>query len=222
MFIHQQRREIGYKIVYYGPAMGGKTTNVRYIAETAARRMGEQSANMITLETRGSRTLYFDMVRLSFGTVGPYKTYFNLYTTPGQTVYIASRRLVLEGADAIVFVMDSQQSRLRDNVQSWYTLERQLLELNIARQQVPLILQFNKRDMPYIASIEQLRQSINGDKFLGFEANAQQGIGVFQTLRSVLEALMEKTQERFKQGRYPDQHLENPFQPMNQERRAAL
>jgi signal recognition particle receptor subunit beta len=221
MFIHEQRREIGYKIVYYGPAMGGKTTNVRYIAETAARRMSERASELITLETRGSRTLYFDMVRLSFGSIGTYKTYFNLYTTPGQNVYITSRRLVLQGADAIVFVMDSQQSRLRDNVQSWYTLERQLLELNVDRHRIPLVLQFNKRDMPYVASPQQLRQSINGEKFPAYEANAQQGIGVFPTLRWVLEALMARTEERFKQGRYPER-LDHPFETVNQEGRIAL
>lgn len=197
MFINEAKQTIGYKIVYYGAAMSGKTSNVRYIAARAERAANE----MLTLETRGSRTLYFDMVRLTFGRVGPYRTYFNLYTTPGQTVYITSRRLVLAGADAVVFVMDSQQTRLRDNAQSWYTLERQLLETHANRHQIPIVIQLNKRDMPYVATREKLLSTIKVRDLPVFEASAEKGQGVIETLQYVIEQLSQTTIARFQQAR---------------------
>lgn len=195
MFINEVKHTIGFKIVYYGAAMSGKTSNVRYIADHAQ----QVANNMLKLETRGSRTLYFDMVRLTFGRIGGYHTYFNLYTTPGQTVYITSRRLVLTGADAVVFVMDSQQTRLRDNAQSWYTLERQLLESDSSRHQMPIVIQLNKRDMPYVASREKLLSTIKATQYPVFEASAEQGAGVIETLQYVIEQLTRNALTRFQQ-----------------------
>ncbi|NDJ62031.1 MAG: GTPase domain-containing protein [Chloroflexi bacterium] len=204
MYVNVQQRLIGFKIVYYGPAMGGKTSNVRHIARVAERVSGD----LLSLATRGERTLYFDMLHLSFGDLGGYKTYFNLYTTPGQTVYMASRRLVLQGADAIVFVMDSQQTRLRDNVQSWYSMERQLLELNTSKYKLPIIIQLNKRDMPYIAPAAQLLGSIHAETLPYIEANAEQGLGVFATLDWVIKSLIEKASAEFQANRALDSAVE--------------
>lgn len=199
MIISEQKKQIGYKIVYYGAALSGKTTSVRYIADHL-----NQVSEMLSLETRGARTLFFDMVHLKVGKIGPYDTYFNIYTTPGQTVYITSRRLVLTGADGLVFVMDSQQTRLRDNMQSWFTMERQLLELEISRHQIPLVIQMNKRDMPYVATPQRLLESIKAPHIPYFQTNAETGEGVFQTLAWVVDQLIEKTLRHIQR----DEHAE--------------
>jgi len=194
MFINVKQKVIGFKIVYYGPAMGGKTTNIRHISENAKR----IATDMLSLETRGERTLYFDMVRLAFGSIGDYKTYFHLYSTPGQMVYSTSRRLVLKGVDAIVFVVDSQQTRFRDNVQAWYAMERQLLELNLNKYEIPIMVQLNKRDMPYITPVDQLLNKLNAENFPHMEASAAQGEGVFETLEWVVTQLVDRANEAFK------------------------
>lgn len=192
MIISEQKKQIGFKLVYYGAALSGKTTSVRYISDNIG-----SGSEMLTLETRGARTLFFDMLHVKMGKIGDYDVYFNIYTTPGQTVYITSRRLVLTGADAIVFVMDSQQTRIRDNMQSWFTMERQLLELDISRHQVPLAIQMNKRDMPYVATPERLLESIKAPNAKYFETNASTGEGIFPTLSWIVEALIAKTLQHF-------------------------
>jgi signal recognition particle receptor subunit beta len=194
MLINPYAKKIHFKLVYYGAAMGGKTTNVRYLAEHTT----GVSKDMLSLATRGERTLYFDMLQLTFGQIGGYKTIFNLYTTPGQTVYVASRKLVLHGADALIFVMDSQQSRLRDNVQAWYTLERQLLELHTNKHRMPILIQLNKRDMPYIATRDHLLTSIRADHFPVMEACADRGIGVFESLRWGIARMVDQALRAFK------------------------
>lgn len=208
MFINEAKKTIGYKIVFYGAAMSGKTSTVRYIKDHSER----IASDMLMLETRGSRTLYFDMVRLTFGEIGPYKTYFNLYTTPGQTVYITTRRLILAGADAVVFVMDSQQTRLRDNTLSWYTLERQLLEMDSSKFKMPIVIQLNKRDMPYIASPTQLLSSIKSPNMPYFETSISNGDGVIDTLRWAVNTCIRNTKD----------HIETVQQARNQPTQARL
>jgi len=194
MLVNVKAKTISFKIVYYGAAMSGKTTNVRYIADRA-QSIKNVTGEMISLATRGERTLFFDTVQLNFGEIGGYKTQFNVYTTPGQMSYITKRRLVLQGADAIVFVMDSQTTRQRDNLQSWYSLERQLFELKRDRRDIPLIAQLNKRDMPYVASVEQLMKSIRAD-VPHIEAAAETGAGVFPTLKWAVDQLVDMAQTR--------------------------
>lgn len=195
MLVNMSDKTITYKIVYYGAAMSGKTTNVRYIAEEA-KKQSSVAGEMLSLATRGERTLFFDTARLNFGEVGGFKTQFNLYTTPGQMSYITKRRLVLYGADAVVFVMDSQLTRQRDNLQSWYSLERQLFELKRDRRDIPMIAQLNKRDMPYVASVEQMLKSIHAKDLAHIEASAESGDGVFKTLQWVVERLVKQTFEK--------------------------
>lgn len=189
MLINMATKTLHYKIVYYGAALSGKTTNLRYVAEKAASVANE----FISLETRGERTLFFDTVQLTFGEIGGYKVKFNMYTTPGQMTYITKRKLVLNGVDGLIFVMDSQLSRQRDNLQSWYSLERQLFEIQRSKASVPIVLQLNKRDMPYIAEVQQMKQSIRAGQLPHVETVAETGAGVFDTLLYVVDHLVQRT-----------------------------
>lgn len=192
MLVNRKDKIISYKIVYYGAALSGKTTNLRYVAGLA-KDVVEHKTEMLSLETKGSRTLYFDTLQLRFGQIGGYAAQFNLYTTPGQMTYITKRRLVLTGADAIIFVMDSQLSRQRDNVQSWFSMERQLFELGMSKTKIPILVQLNKRDMHYVASHEQLLKSIRGENLKHMDAVADKGTGVMESLKWVLDELIRTT-----------------------------
>lgn len=189
MLVNIGNKTISFKVVYYGAALSGKTTNLRYIAKKTSD-VVENASEMLSLETRGERTLYFDTVQLALGEIAGFKVKFNLYTTPGQMTYITKRRLVLSGTDAVVFVMDSQLSRQRDNVQSWYSLERQLFEIKKSKKNLPIVMQLNKRDMPYIAPVKQLLKSVRAEKVPYVEANAEAGAGVFATLDWVVGHLV--------------------------------
>ncbi len=196
MIVNAYNKTIGFKIVYYGAAFSGKTTNVRKIAEKANVIAGDS----LFLDTRGSRTIFFDLVTLRFGKIGDYDTYFNIYTTPGQNVYVSLRRTVLNRADAVVFVMDSQQSRLRDNVQAWYTMERQLLEWQMSKHKLPIVIQLNKRDMPFVAPVDQLLRTIKAENYPHFEAVAHNSEGVFETLRWVVDHVVDNAMSAFKEA----------------------
>lgn len=189
MLINMATKTIHFKIVYYGAALSGKTTNLRYVAQKAASVANE----FLSLETRGERTLFFDTVQLTFGTIGDYNVKFNLYTTPGQMAYITKRKLVLNGVDGVIFVMDSQMSRQRDNLQSWYSLERQLFEIQRSKNSVPIVLQMNKRDMPFVADVPQMKQSIRASDLPHTESIAETGEGVFDTLLYVVDRLVQHT-----------------------------
>ncbi len=184
MFINRRLKEIQFKIVYYGPALSGKTTNLQYIhSHTNPNLRGD----LVSLKTREDRTLYFDYMQLELGKIRGLKPRFNLYTVPGQTFYAATRKLVLQGADGIVFVADSQAARLYDNLHSYRDMYRHLLELGFNPQQMPMVMQFNKRDLPDALPVEVLRRQFHLDGGTPyFEAIAIQGKGVFETLKAVI------------------------------------
>jgi signal recognition particle receptor subunit beta len=174
-------REINCKIVYYGPGLCGKTTNLHYIFEKTA---PEAKGKMISLATETERTLFFDFLPLTLGEVRGFKTRFHLYTVPGQVFYDASRKLILRGADGLIFVADSQAERIEANLESLDNLRANLSEQGQDIDKVPLIIQYNKRDLPNAVPVEELSQKLNPKKLPEFESSARTGVGVFETLKA--------------------------------------
>lgn len=187
--INYASREINCKIVYYGPGLGGKTTNLKKIYEKVN---PSHRGEMISLATDMDRTLFFDFVPVNLGTIRGFKTRFHLYTVPGQVYYNASRKLILRGVDGIVFVADSQIERLEDNVESIKNLIENLKEYNINLSNLPFIIQYNKRDLPNIAPLEELERLINPLKVPSFEAVSSEGISVFATLKEISRLVLKK------------------------------
>ena len=182
VFFNYTTMQISAKIVYYGPGLCGKTTNLHHIHQkTAPRSRGE----MVSLETETDRTLFFDLLPLDVGVIGGMKVRLQLYTVPGQVFYNATRKLVLKGVDGVVFVADSQSAAIEANVESLANLKANLAELNIPLDQIPLVLQYNKRDLRNIQTVEQLSAALNRDGHPAFEAAALHGIGVFETLKAI-------------------------------------
>ena len=179
-FINFAAREINCKIVYYGPGLGGKTTNLQYIYKQTA---DKQKGKMISLATETDRTLFFDFLPLDLGTVRGFRTRFHLYTVPGQVFYDASRKLILRGVDGVVFVADSQEERMDANVEALDNLEANLKEHGYDFHKVPYVLQLNKRDLPNIVSAEELKQGLVRKGEPVFESVAFEGAGVFETLK---------------------------------------
>ena len=180
--INYASREINCKIVYYGTGLGGKTTNLEYIYSKVN---PETKGKMISLATETERTLFFDFLPIDLGEVRGFKTRFHLYTVPGQVYYNASRRLILKGVDGIVFVADSQGSRAEANIESMHNLYENLETYGYDLQSIPFAIQYNKRDLPDILPVEELRAQINPMGVPDFEATAIEGKGVFETLSSV-------------------------------------
>jgi len=180
--INYASREISCKIVYYGPGLGGKTTNIKYIYSKIS---PNAKGNLISLATELDRTLFFDFLPVNLGNIRGFKTRFHLYTVPGQVYYNASRKLILKGVDGIVFVADSQVERLEDNIDSLQNMLENLQEYNLNLASVPLVLQYNKRDLPNISTVDELENILNPQKLPSFEAVAVQGIGVFETLKAI-------------------------------------
>jgi signal recognition particle receptor subunit beta len=180
-FINHACREICCKIVYYGPGLGGKTTNVQHIYD---RTVDGAKGRLVSLKTESERTLFFDFLPLELGAVGGYRMRLQLYTVPGQIFYKASRRLILRGLDAIVFVADSQPARLDADVESMEDLRDNLVEHGLSLSRVPLVIQYNKRDLPGAAPIGELRALLNPDGAPEHEATAASGKGVFDTLKA--------------------------------------
>lgn len=202
------------KIVYYGPGLCGKTTNLQYIyGHTAENSRGE----MVSLETKADRTLFFDLLPLEVGTIAGFKTKIQLYTVPGQVFYNTTRKLVLKGVDGIVFVADSQRPMLSSNVESIANLEENLAELGIDMNAVPLVLQYNKRDLNDVCAVEELDRAINDRQVPATEASALAGNGVFETLRSIsrltLGALKKQLEEGPRRGASPAAQLKKPMGP---------
>jgi signal recognition particle receptor subunit beta len=187
--INYSSREINCKIVYYGPGLCGKTTNIQHVYNKVA---PETKGKLITLATEMDRTLFFDFLPLELGTVKGFKTRFHLYTVPGQVYYDASRKLILRGVDGVVFVADSQTSRYDANIESLYNLHENLEEYKITLDDLPYVIQYNKRDMPDIIDLEDLEQELNADGHPSLEAIAIQGVGVFDTLRTVAKGVLAK------------------------------
>jgi len=182
--INYANRVIDFKIVYYGPGLAGKTANLQYIYRSLP---NANRGNMISLATGDDRTIYFDFLPVSALTVRGFQTRFQLYTVPGQVQYNATRRLVLRGADGLVFVADSQFERLRENVESFRNLEANLHEYEATLDEIPYVLQYNKRDLPNQAPVTYLEFVLNrrGARVPYFEASAIEGKGVFDTLNTV-------------------------------------
>ncbi len=199
------RKEIDAKIVYYGPAVSGKTTNLQYVHEHLKQ---EQRGKMVSLPTDEDRTLFFDFLPIELESVRGFKTRFHLYTVPGQVYYGATRRAVLTGADGVIFVADSQADRLEDNRVSLKDLEENLNYYGKKIETTPFIFQYNKRDLPDILSTEELNQKINRLNAPFFEAVAVSGKGVFETLtmacRLVLKAISTGAETHRSSGGVPD------------------
>ncbi|HEU4365537.1 MAG TPA: GTPase domain-containing protein [Candidatus Krumholzibacteria bacterium] len=187
--INYSSREINCKIVYYGPGLCGKTTNIQYVYNKVD---PSTKGKLITLATEMDRTLFFDFLPLELGQVKGFKTRFHLYTVPGQVYYDASRKLILRGVDGIVFVADSQQARYDANIESLYNLHENLEEYKLKLDDVPFVLQYNKRDMENVIELEELEQELNPEKFPSFPAVAVKGDGVFDTLKCVAKGVLKK------------------------------
>ena len=186
-FINYASREINCKIVYYGPGLCGKTTNLQYIFDSTA---PSARGKLISLATETDRTLFFDFMPLELGTVRGFKTRFHLYTVPGQVYYDASRKLILKGVDGVVFVADSQEERMDANIESLYNLEENLESQGYNLKDIPYVLQLNKRDLPNIVPADELTEELNRKNEPVFEASATQGDGVFDTLKAVAKQVL--------------------------------
>jgi signal recognition particle receptor subunit beta len=192
--INFSAREINFKIVYYGPGLSGKTTNLKQIYANVP---GESKGDMVSLATEDERTLFFDFLPLDLGSVNGFKTRFHLYTVPGQVFYNSSRKLILRGVDGIVFVADSAPNRLRANAESLRSLRENLEEYNLSVADVPLTIQINKRDMPGALPVEMIRQVLDPSGTVPvFEAVAQEFKGVFEPLRAVSKLVLEKLAQK--------------------------
>jgi len=186
-FVNYSSREINCKIVYYGPGLCGKTTNLQYIHK----RMDPDSrGKMISLATETERTLFFDFLPLSMGEVRGFKTRFHLYTVPGQVFYDASRRLILRGVDGVVFCADSQLTRMDANMESLENLRINLREQGYDPERIPLVMQYNKRDVNGVASVSELHALLNYRNVPEFESSALTGTGVFETLKSIIKLVL--------------------------------
>ena len=186
-FINYSSREINCKIVYYGPGLCGKTTNLQYVY---TKTNPEARGKMISLATETERTLFFDFLPLSLGEIRGFKTRFHLYTVPGQVFYDASRKLILKGVDGVVFVADSQEERREANIESLENLRTNLEEQGFDLDKLPFVMQYNKRDLPSASSIEVLREELNVKNAPEFEAVAATGVGVFDTLKAVAKLVL--------------------------------
>lgn len=186
-FINYMAREINCKIVYYGPGLCGKTTNLQHIYK---RTNPDAKGKMISLATETERTLFFDFLPLSLGEIRGFKTRFHLYTVPGQVFYDASRKLILKGVDGVIFVADSQLERLEANQESLDNLRSNLAEHGYALDKIPYVVQYNKRDLPNAMPVAELRALLNPNGVPEYEASARTGEGVFETLKAVSKAVL--------------------------------
>ena len=186
-FINYAAREINCKIVYYGPGLGGKTTNLQYIYDKTS---PKAKGKMISLATETERTLFFDFLPLNLGEIKGFKIRFHLYTVPGQVFYDASRKLILKGVDGIVFVADSQIERMDANIESFENMIVNLEEQGYSLKNVPYVVQYNKRDLPNAAPVEEMRKALNKDNVPDFEAIAIKGVGVFETLKAITKLVL--------------------------------
>src|SRR5712692_10373522 len=180
--INYASREINCKLVYYGPGLGGKTTNLEHVFSKVA---PDQRGKMVSLATETERTLFFDFLPIDLGTVRGFKTRFHLYTVPGQVFYDASRKLILRGVDGVVFVADSQEERMDANLEALENLDANLKEHGYDFAKIPYVLQLNKRDLPTAMAVEDLKKTLLKKAEPTFEAVAFKGVGVFETLREV-------------------------------------
>ncbi|MBI2841656.1 MAG: GTPase domain-containing protein [Acidobacteria bacterium] len=186
-FINYAAREINCKIVYYGPGLCGKTTNLQYIYDKSN---PNAKGRLISLATETDRTLFFDFLPLDLGTVRGFKTRFHLYTVPGQVFYDASRKLILKGVDGVIFVADSQEDRREANIESIQNLDLNLKGQGFDLMKLPYVLQLNKRDLPNVAPVHTLVDELRRKDEPVVEAVAPRGVGVFETLKSVVKLIL--------------------------------
>jgi len=186
-FINYSSREINCKIVFYGPGLCGKTTNLHWIYKKTN---PDSKGKMISLATETERTLFFDFLPLALGEIRGFKTRFHLYTVPGQVFYDASRKLILKGVDGVVFVADSQIERMEANIESIENLRINLTEQGYDLDKVPFVIQYNKRDLPNTVPVDEMRKSLNVRSVPDFEAVASDGTGVFDTLKAIAKLVI--------------------------------
>jgi len=198
--VNYSTREITSKIVYYGPGRSGKTTNLQYIHGQVPE---DRRGRMVSLATETDRTLFFDFLPLDLGTISGFQTRFQLYTVPGQVYYDATRKLVLQGADGVVFVADSQRAQRDENVESFRNLQVNLLEQGVDPRTIPIVIQYNKRDLPDVMSLDEMDDLLNYRDLPRFEAQALGGIGVFDTLKGISELVLRRLSQRFGRGITP-------------------
>jgi hypothetical protein len=196
MFINRRSNELNLKIVYYGPAMSGKTTNLITIHKHAN---PNARGDLVSLKTREDRTIFFDYMQMELGRIGKLKPRFHLYTVPGQVYYAASRKLVLRGADGVVFVVDSQAARIRDNIESWRNLGQHLGELSLTG--IPVVVQYNKRDLTEAAPVPALAKALDVNGHKSCEAVAARGDGVFETLKAIMNEVIVHVQRQLRAAR---------------------
>ncbi|NOK59057.1 MAG: hypothetical protein GFH27_549349n52 [Chloroflexi bacterium AL-W] len=187
--INVAAREIHCKVVYYGPGMGGKTSNLQYIHSAVPR---ETKGELLSIATETERTLFFDFLPLDLGKVRGFSTRFHLYTVPGQILYERTRVAVLNGADGVVFVADSQKHKLEENINSLRELAINITKQNKKFQEFPIVLQYNKRDLPNALSSELLDKYLNTLRWARFDAVATMGVGIFDTLRAISKLVISK------------------------------
>ncbi|HEX6309702.1 MAG TPA: ADP-ribosylation factor-like protein [Longimicrobiales bacterium] len=185
--INYASREINCKLVYYGPGLGGKTTNLEYVYNKVS---PETRGKLISLATEQERTLFFDFLPVDLGSIRGFKTRFHLYTVPGQVYYNASRRLILKGVDGLVFVADSQAERMDANIAALENLYENLADYGYDPYQLPIVLQWNKRDLPSAVPVDELRRQLNPMGLSEYEAVATEGTGVFDTLKAVSKLVL--------------------------------
>ena len=186
-FVNYVTKEVNCKIVYYGPGLGGKTTNIQYVYQKTS---GDSKGNIISLNTENERTLFFDFLPLDLGEIRGFKTRFHLYTVPGQVFYEASRKLILRGVDGIIFVADSQVERMESNIESLKSLEKNLTDQGYDIAKIPLVMQWNKRDLPNATGVKDLQNALNKWNAPDFEAVASKGTGVFDTLKIISKLVL--------------------------------
>jgi mutual gliding-motility protein MglA len=189
--VNYSTREITCKIVYYGPGRSGKTTNLHYVYGQVP---DERKGKMVSLATQTDRTLFFDFLPLDLGTISGFTTRLQLYTVPGQVYYQATRKLVLQGADGVVFVADSQARQLQENIESLQDLHANLGEHGMDPRSTPLVLQYNKQDLPrdMIMPVDEIDEALNFRGVPFFGADALHGVGVFETLRGIAELVLKR------------------------------
>jgi signal recognition particle receptor subunit beta len=194
--VNYSTRELTAKVVYYGPGRSGKTSNLQYVRAFVPQ---ERKGPMVSLATETDRTLFFDFLPLDLGSISGFRTRIQLYTVPGQVYYNATRRLVLRGADGVVFVADSQREQFDENLESLRNLHENLAEEGIDIRTFPVVLQYNKRDLPGVVPVSELDEMLNFRGVPAFPASAVDGEGVFDTLRTVSQLVLQSLSRKYRQ-----------------------
>jgi signal recognition particle receptor subunit beta len=193
MFINWALQEINLKIVFYGPGMSGKTTNLEYIHSKLDPSL---AGELVSLKTKEDRTIFFDFMQIEVGRIKGKKPKFNLYTVPGQVYYASSRKVILNGVDGLVFVADSQPHRMEANIETLLDLENNLKQDGHTLEEFPWVIQYNKRDLPGVESVETLQKKLNFFSVPHFEAVAVRGDGVFNTLKAIINNVVQHVQNQ--------------------------